>query len=830
MAPFFSTFSVTIENTRQFFDTLIGPIVHPHRIAREKSADCFAIVALALMLLWFCDEMIFADKIPFFRDLGSYFYPIKYSVAEAFKAGELPLWERRMASGFPILAGLQSAVFYPPTIAFNLLPFFVAVQFTFVIHYAVAALGSYVLFRSWKCEVFVAVIGAILFAFGGTTVSLTNLLNHFQSAVWLPWMIYLWERTVRTERWTALVAFSIVSLCQLLAGSPEIFLLSLGVVVLDTIRLYREREINAFLRCITILLGAGVIIVGLGMVQLLPTAELILQSRRDQPIPASEALSWSLRPSSLMGLLLPTLEADSSLSLGVRLLLAEGVPFLLSHYIGVIAGFGLCFWLCTAPKKERIILIGLLGVSLLLAFGSYTPVYPFLYEWAPIFRVMRFPEKFYFVTFAFLVFVAVQGLRRFADGESSRIPWIIAISILAGWVTAYAVFRWEPNLLARWIQPPQAGQVLTTVNPTTIAAILFSLEKQIAVSLVLAALLWLNRWGILRSTLLQPLLVLAVFIDLSSANKPLHFLREKEFIQNAAHVVDKPPADHSRLFYYPPGNNLHPSFVKVIGNPSYEEATEIALNNLLPNAGLLYGFEYFQDIDALGRRSYTDFLHFINGLAPGQRGKLLRALNVRYVVSFHPLEIKGLDLVREFPEHFSRLYEVTGAVPRTYVVSRAIQEQDPRSILRRLSSDAFDSTREVILDVPTHLEPNTSFHGSAAIKNYRNNRVEIDARLSDPGILVLTDAFYPGWKVFVGGREQSILRANYLFRGVELPAGNHRVEFIYQPVSFKLGLTISLFTAGLLFVMPLVIWFRRKTCGVDSKISTCEQPAPLVNE
>lgn len=810
MAPFFSAFSVTIENARQFFDTLIGPIVHPHRNAREKSADCFAIVALALMLLWFCDEMIFADKIPFFRDLGSYFYPIKYSVAEAFKAGELPLWERRMASGFPIMAGLQSAVFYPPTLAFNLLPFFAAVQFTFVIHYAVAALGSYVLFRSWKCGVFVAVIGAILFAFGGTTVSLTNLLNHFQSAVWLPWMIYLWERTVRTERWTALVAFSIVSLCQLLAGSPEIFLLSLGVVVLDTIRLYREREINAFLRCITILLGAGFIVVGLGMVQLLPTAELILQSRREQPIPASEALSGSLRPSSLMGLLLPTLEADSSLSLGVRLLLAEGVPFLLSHYIGVIAVFGLCFWLCTAPKKERIISIGLLGVSVLLAFGSYTPVYPFLYEWVPLFRVMRFPEKFYFVTFAFLVFAAVQGLRRFADGESSRIPSIIAITILAGWVTAYAVFRWEPNLLARWIQPRQPGKVLTTVNPTTIAAILFSLEKQIAMSLVLAALLSLNRWGILRSTLLQPLLVLAVFIDLSSANKPLHFLREKALIQNAAHVIDKPPPDHSRLFYYPPGSNLHPSFVRVTGNPSYEKATELALNNLLPNAGMLYGFEYFQDIDALGRRTYTDFLSFINALAPDQRGKLLRVLNVKYVIAFHSLDVKGFKLVREFPEHYSRLYEVTESVPRTYLVSHATYDHDPISTLRRLSSEAFDPMREVVLDAPAHGAPKPSFQGDATIRLYQNNKVQIDTRLSDPGILVLTDAFYPGWKVFVDGVEEKILRANYLFRGVELPAGNHRVEFVYDPLSFKFGLVISSLTAALLFAVPLVGWILRR--------------------
>ena len=116
------------------------------------------------MLLWFCDEMIFSGKIPFFRDLVSYFYPIKFSVAEAFKAGELPLWDRRMAAGFPIMAGFQSAVFYPPSIVYFLLPFFAAVQFTFVFHYAVAASGSYILFRSWKCPVYVAVIGAILFA------------------------------------------------------------------------------------------------------------------------------------------------------------------------------------------------------------------------------------------------------------------------------------------------------------------------------------------------------------------------------------------------------------------------------------------------------------------------------------------------------------------------------------------------------------------------------------------------------------------------------------------------------------------------------------------
>jgi hypothetical protein len=797
--------------------------------SNKVTKDCLAFAALAAMLTWFCDEMIFSGKIPFFRDLASYFYPIKFSVAEAFKAGELPLWDRRMAAGFPIMAGFQSAVFYPPSIFFYLFPFFTAVQFMFVFHYAIATSGSYVLFRSWKFPIFIAVIGAILFAFGGTIVSMTNLLNHFQTAVWLPWVIYLWERTVRAERWKEFVVFSIASLCQLLAGSPEIFILSVSLVFLDTIRMYSEGEYRGLCRKIAILSGAGLVIIGLGMVQLLPTAELILQSRRDHPIPASEAFAWSLRPSSLIGFFLPTLEADTSLSLGVRLLLTEGLPFLLSHYIGIIAVFSLCLWFVTARMKERFVLVGLLALSLACAVGSYSPIYPFLYEWVPVFRVIRFPEKFYYLTFALSVFAAIRGLRKLADAENFRATSLIATSIIAGWIISYVVFRWDPNLLARLIQPVHA-QADLTVNPTTIATILFSLEKQIAISILLAGILLLNQLNLLRSLLLQSLLILVVFVDLSIANKPLHFVREKKLIQNAARVLEKPPADHSRLFYYPSGSNLHPSFVSVTGNPSYEKGTEIALNNLLPNAGVLYGFEYFQDIDALGRRSYTDFLNFINSLPPEQRGRLLRVLNVKYVVSFHPLEVKGLKLVREFPEHYSRLYEVRDTVPRTYVAAQATYDRDAMNTLRRISSEGFDPMREVVLDAPTHLKPKTDFPGEATIKLYQNNRVEIAARLSEPGILVLTDAFYPGWKVFVGGKEQKLLRANYLFRGVELPAGNQMVEFIYEPESFKIGLTISLLTAGLLVIVPLFGLFRGQVRLANSKREMSNQPANFAAE
>jgi len=297
------------------------------------------------------------------------------------------------------------------------------------------------------------------------------------------------------------------------------------------------------------------------------------------------------------------------------------------------------------------------------------------------------------------------------------------------------------------------------------------------------------------------LLILIVFVDLSVANKPLHFLREKNRIQDAPRILEKPPP-HARIFYYPPGNNLHPSFVSVTGQPSYEKGTEVALNNLLPNAGLMYGFEYFQDIDALGRRSYTDFLNFINGLPVDQRAKLLGALNVKYVVAFHSLDLKNLKLGREFPEHYSRIYEVVDSVPRTYVASHAIYDSDPVSTLRRLSSEPFDPIREVVIDTPARLEPAAKFQNDAKIESYQNRRVRITARLSESGILVLTDAFYPGWKVYVDQQPEHILRANYLFRGVELTPGNHTVEFVYDPASFKIGLFISLLTLALVLATP----------------------------
>lgn len=75
--------------------------------------------------------------------------------------------------------------------------------------------------------------------------------------------------------------------------------------------------------------------------------------------------------------------------------------------------------------------------------------------------------------------------------------------------------------------------------------------------------------------------------------------------------------------------------------------------------------------------------------------------------------------------------------------------------------------------------------------------------MTDPGVLVLSDTYYPGWKVTVDGRPSRLLRANYALRGVYLPGGNHRVVFRFAPASLRLGLlsTGTTLAVGLVFLI-----------------------------
>ncbi|MDP2660980.1 MAG: YfhO family protein [Dehalococcoidia bacterium] len=100
--------------------------------------------------------------------------------------------------------------------------------------------------------------------------------------------------------------------------------------------------------------------------------------------------------------------------------------------------------------------------------------------------------------------------------------------------------------------------------------------------------------------------------------------------------------------------------------------------------------------------------------------------------------------------------------------------------------------------------------GQASIVSYQPERVAVQANMASPGYLVLTDSYYPGWRAFVDGQEQPVLRAEYLFRAVYVPAGAHQVEFRYEPGSFRWGMAISISALALMALAAVIASVRRR--------------------
>jgi hypothetical protein len=157
-----------------------------------------------------------------------------------------------------------------------------------------------------------------------------------------------------------------------------------------------------------------------------------------------------------------------------------------------------------------------------------------------------------------------------------------------------------------------------------------------------------------------------------------------------------------------------------------------------------------------------------------------------------------------------RSTERTEAVPRTYVVRHVERVPDLDAALRRIRDAAFRPDAEaVVIDAEADAgAPPRPAAGAgedrATIRSYAPSEVVIEAECGADCLLVLTDLFYPGWRVTVDGAEQEIEQTNGIFRGVELKAGSHRVVFRFAPPAFRIG-TFALCAAAL---GAVVTWRR----------------------
>jgi hypothetical protein len=230
--------------------------------------------------------------------------------------------------------------------------------------------------------------------------------------------------------------------------------------------------------------------------------------------------------------------------------------------------------------------------------------------------------------------------------------------------------------------------VATLVAPETFGGNGSSFGKQMlwqcALAVAVFSLMVLGRMSARRRVPVSAVLVGMVFLDLTWAHRSHLYPLDPQPLEAAPRIVAPESTRLTRYFYYPSRDNLHPYKFNVAGQVSHPQEIALFYQNWLPNMGVMHGIDYFQELDALGRRAYSDFLAVGQTLDASQQVRLLRSFNVRHVVSFQkfPEPTDGIRKVGYAPESRAWLYEIEDPVPRAFLATKFIVGDDPGRTLR----------------------------------------------------------------------------------------------------------------------------------------------------
>jgi hypothetical protein len=180
-------------------------------------------------------------------------------------------------------------------------------------------------------------------------------------------------------------------------------------------------------------------------------------------------------------------------------------------------------------------------------------------------------------------------------------------------------------------------------------------------------------------------------------------------------------------------------------------------------------------------------------------------LGVKYILTPDSTNLNSLPVVYQGEVN---IYKMPFFVPRVFVAHHVEYASSPEQATDRINALGPEIAHRVILEkeIPErymHTGTYRDIDSSASIIEYKANQVVIEAQSQKPGILVLTDVFYPGWRAYVDGKPTEVFRVDGLVRGVLLEKGSHTVTFRYLPDTFVAGLIV----AAIAFAGSLILLF-----------------------
>ncbi len=611
--------------------------------------------------------------------------------------------------------------------------------------------------------------------------------------------------------------------------------------------------------------GLGLVLCGaLTAIQWLPFRELLHWSTRAAGVSFARATEMSMAPADLLGVAFPTLFFYPE-SLSYRPTPSAGsIPhYFYGLYLGwlplsaVFAAVPVALRRGPDGRTVRAALV-LVLIGGVLALGAHTPVYGLLFRTLPPLQGIRFPEKFLSLSSFFLLPLIACGVNRYR----SALAWGTAAALGGG---AALGARVVPGYLAA-----AGAVVLETLVGGEVGAWRVHL-LDMAPGLVYQGLL-LAGAGVLglvairkQHTWARVGVVIVVATDLWLGTGPLNPPLSRP-------ILERPPALASALskVFESPRTHVAPVYDRVDVTPPpglpVEQAYVWFWQLLYPNTGLLSGISYADGSRALRLAHSTRFFATMKGAPPDVQLRLARIAGVDAVVARAPATgpggpegergpsaerlaaaaRHGLQFVADAPGWGLEAWKLEGSAPRAYLPDGCVRFDDPNRALAAVVSGQVTPPGEVALlagpggdgDGGCAASSSLRAPGASAMErgagevdpasvretpdglgSFRpvpvrsteggKRRVVGPFDLSKPGVLVLAEAWYPGWEARVDGRPVPVLLANGYQQAVTLEPGRHVVVLEYRPRGRGWGVALAVLGSGGVVLLLLEGRFRR---------------------
>lgn len=783
------------------------------------------LILIALVIAFFYRE-VFLGYGFFWRDIFNHSYPAKWFLANCIQKGYLPLWNPYIQLGQPHLADLSNQTLYFLNFLFLILPAKFAINYTIIIEFCLCAIFTYLFAKNITSNKIISIFSAISFTFCGYCVSLTCNLEYLSTIAWLPAIFWAFYRCLESNKTIYLALCSLFLSMLIFCGDPTSYYFVVGFLYLRCLFNIKDQKeaLKSFKYVFLIVLFS----LGFSAIQLIPAFELVSQSIRSNGVSFEQATTWSTHPLRLIEGIFPFFFGHHfpDLSAWAGKLYKTNISdyaWSESIYIGIIPAFLAILSLWFKKTKDHYFWITVICISILLAMGHHTPVYKTLFDVLPGFSSFRYPEKILLFASLGMVILATYGFKDIINNTFESPKNIKQLLIVLLVVVAIAMninittyFNLDNISITGLVTPD-------IVNLNFKFKILYF--AIIASILILSLYYWSNKRV---STLFFLIFICSLsYLDLTLTNtnayisSKLNYFEKNTIIATTIHDNWKKAYPPRLLVDQYPNDSLTTKYLKDKAmksknkNPLKEIHENIFMHyllNITPNMTTRFKINTINTHSALGLKKVSECLDYFED-KPDIKNPY-KPFNINFILDT-PLMAGSYvhnnqaEIIRKSIQHSEVLLKTLDHTPKAFIVDNSRYFKTDKAIKKAFFSEDFNINKTVLLREKGTKRNNKLTlmqNEQTIVKTYQPNYVKVMTNSLNNGYLILLDAYYPGWKVLIDNKESKILNANYIYRAVKVTKGKHKIEFIFDPVSIKIGLLISI--CSLLFC---VLYCRLKS-------------------